>query len=209
MAPVGDDGAVCDVVLAAHVPLLRIDADSVPFAGGDLWRMPFEAFDQLTMGAFEDHRAKYEAVAPVFYREMVRPRLDNLEPLPESNGRSARLQLKWSNDEWPALSQIGLDLVHRFHMLAADAAWLALLLEAPAAAFPQPRWSVTFVVADEGWGFVLPDHHCRIVSVQGDADMEYLMAPAFAGAPLPAPVLARASARADALRRDGPHPALG
>jgi hypothetical protein len=130
-----------DVVLLAHMPLLRIGAETVPFAGGDLWRMPFEAFDTLTVGAFEDHADKYNAAAPVFYRMVTHPELDNLRPEPEGSKGSHRIQAKLPGLRWPMLRDLGLGFIERFPALVADPAWLALLLEAPASLLPQPRWS--------------------------------------------------------------------
>lgn len=197
-----------DVVFAAHLPLLRIAEDSIAFAGGDLWRMPFETFNVLTVGAFEDHADKYIATAPVFYRLVVRPDLPNLKRLPMGQTDSAHLHLKLPGERWPMLPALGLGFIQRFHEIGADPAWLALLLEAPATLLPQPRWSVTFAIADEGWGFESGDRCSRIASVQGDADMDYLMTPAFACAPLPAELIGRASARAERLGAHGVHPAL-
>jgi len=183
-----------EVVFAAHLPLLQIDADSLAFGGGDLWRMPFETFNVLTARAFEDHRARYEAVAPVFYRFVARAGLVATVPLPADADESSFLQIKLPNNRWSLLPQLGLGFMHRFHALAADPAWQALLLEAPAAAFPQPRWSTSFAIADPGWGFALAEGASRVASVRGDADAEYLLTPSFRAVRLERDALARATA---------------
>ncbi len=56
------------VGLFSHIPLLRIAEEELAFADGMLWRMPFDVFNDWTVGAFEDHRERYEQTAPVFYR---------------------------------------------------------------------------------------------------------------------------------------------
>lgn len=164
-----------EIVLVSHLPLVCIDADSLPFAGGDLWRMPFEVFDALTVGAFSDHQKAYEAVAPVFLRVVVRARLPNVVALDEAQTHSSSLQLKLPERSWPLLAQFGLDILNRFHALAVQPAWQALLLQAPDAVLPPPRWSLTLAVADEGFGFSGGEQPSRIASVQGDADVEYLI----------------------------------
>ncbi|HEY9106546.1 MAG TPA: hypothetical protein VIN58_07685 [Roseateles sp.] len=164
-----------EIVLISHLPLVRIDADSLPFAGGDLWRMPFEAFDALTVGAFSDHRQGYEALAPVFLRVAVRARLANVVALDPAQERSSSLQLKLPEAAWPLLPQFGLDILNHFHALAVRPAWQALLLQAPDAVLPPPRWSLNFAIADEGFGFSGGEQPSRVASVQGDADIEYLI----------------------------------
>lgn len=164
-----------EIVLVSHLPLVCIDADSLPFAGGDLWRMPFEVFDALTVGAFSDHRKAYEAMAPVFLRVVVRTRLPNVVALEDAQASGASLQLKLPERSWPLLTRFGLDILVRFHDLAVQPAWQALLLQAPDAQLPPPRWSLTLAIADEGFGFSGGEQPSRVASVQGDADVEYLI----------------------------------
>lgn len=187
--PVGSE-----VVFAAHLPLLQIDAESQAFGGGDLWRMPFETFNLLTARAFEEHRARYDAVAPVFYRFVARAGLVATVALPADASDADVLQIKLPNHRWPLLPQLGLGFMARFHALAADPAWQALLLEAPAAAWPQPRWSTTFAIADAGCGFATADGAHRVASVRGDADAEYLLTPGLRAVRLDRAALARATA---------------
>lgn len=184
-APWRDHAAVSEeprpeIVLAAHLPLLRIGVDSLPFAGGDLWRMPFETFDQLTVGAFADHQAAYDAVAPVFYRLVVRPALPNLLPVPAAQAQGRRLQLKVASGDTSVLAAVGLDVLNAFHREAVTPVWLALLLRRPDAALPRPDWSVSFAVVDEGYGFAHQGEVLRIAQVQGDADLDYLLTEGFA-----------------------------
>lgn len=163
-----------EIVLVAHLPLVRIAQQSLPFAGGDLWRMPFETFDVLTAHAFSDHRPAYDAMAPVFLRLVVSARLLQVVPLPEA-AQQAHLQLKLPERAWPLLARVGLDILDRFHTAAVQPAWQALLLQAPDAQLPPPRWSLTLAIADEGFGFSGGGQPARIASVQGDADIEYLI----------------------------------
>lgn len=164
-----------EIVLVAHLPMVRIAEDSLPFAGGDLWRMPFETFDQLTAHAFSDHRPAYETMAPVFLRLVVSARLAQVVPMPPAQTRQTRLQLKLPEHAWPLLAKSGLDILNHFHALAVQPAWQALLLQAPDAVLPPPRWSLTLAIADEGFGFTTGEQPARVASVQGDADLEYLI----------------------------------
>src|SRR4051794_18802905 len=56
-----------------HLPLLRLSEPSAPFASGVLRRVPFEEFDDHTLGAFTDERRAYESTAPVFYDRTPEP----------------------------------------------------------------------------------------------------------------------------------------
>ncbi|MFY9511447.1 MAG: hypothetical protein WAQ05_10805, partial [Rubrivivax sp.] len=158
-----------EVVFAVHLPLLQIDADSVAFGAGDLWRMPFATFDALTAGAWTEHRTRYEAVAPVFYRYVARAGLVPAQRLPDTQTDNAFLQIKLRIDRWSQLAALGLGALQRVHELVADPAWLALLLEAPATALPRPRWSLSFAIADAGWGLETASGLQRVASVRGDA----------------------------------------
>jgi hypothetical protein len=180
---------VTNVILLAHIPLLRIESESIPFARGALWAMPFEVFDDLTVRAFSDHRARYEETAPVFYR------IDLPIDLPSTAGRerTAKIgELKVPTDDWRALLQ-ELGFIVRFHDALVDQAWLALLLGAPAGAFPSPRMSVTFAVTPDGEGVLVGAEVWNHVRVQGDADVEYCFLPEAAGTPLSDEMIARAS----------------
>lgn len=194
-----DNPPPVEVVLAAHMPLLRIERDSIAFAGGDLWRMPFESFDGLTAGAFSDHRAQYEAIAPVFYRLVVRPQLPNLVRSDPSQAGGVNLQMKLHRVRGPLLHLAGLEVLDRFHMAAVGPAWLALQLQAPQAVLPDPRCSIMFAVADEGYGFQAGERCARIGSAQGDADVEYAITPGFATTTLDDAAIAAASAWAERL----------
>jgi hypothetical protein len=186
-------GAPIEVVLAAHIPLLRIEAESVPFTGGDLWRMPFEQFNALTVGAFEDHRAPYEEVAPVFYRIVARPKLSNLVPIPTEQTGNHRLQMKAPSNRWSIAHAAGLGVIDWFQTVAVTPAWHALLLQLPNAALPPPRWSLSFAVADPGFGFSQGKQVAQVASIQGDADIEYLITSGFQTTTLDAKALQEAS----------------
>src|SRR5438552_6860571 len=134
------------LVFLTHFPLLRIEAESILFGAGDLWQMPFERFDDLTLGAFTDHRRRFEEAAPVFYRvqrdlplPILRPQGKDAEP-----EKRHAIELKMPSNNWEILTQLNLGFILGFHEMIADPAWAALLLAAPAAALPQPRMSVSF-----------------------------------------------------------------
>ncbi len=56
------------LALLAHLPRLRIESDDPRIGGrGILTKLPWEQYDQITMGAFSDWRARHESAEPVFY----------------------------------------------------------------------------------------------------------------------------------------------
>lgn len=132
-------------------------------------------FDKLTAGAFSDHRAAYEAARPIFYRIVVRPRLPNIVALDRSATSFTRWRLRMPFQAWALLPPLGMEIVVSFHAAAVTPAWLSLLLQAPGSALPPPSWSMTFVVADEGFGFAHGDAVSRVASVHGVAEVEYLI----------------------------------
>lgn len=161
-----------ELVFLAHLPLLRIDSESIPFAGGDLWRMPFENFCALTGSAFESHQSEYEATAPVFYRVVADLELPGLTP---GRGDATKaIEIKAPSDNWGLFEQFGLGFLERFQQALVDRAWAGLLLASPASALPAPRLSVMFVVSTDDAGFELSESKTNVVHIQGDADQEYL-----------------------------------
>lgn len=186
-----------DVILLAHIPCLRIDRDEAAFAQGLLWRMPFDVFNQLTVGAFSDHRRTYEATAPVFYR------IDTNIDLPAAGGKEQKdkvTEVKIPLDKWAMLHGCGLGFLSRFHDALVDPAWCALLLAAPAGAFPPPRLSVTFGLTPHGEGFLFGDDVVRSVRAQGDADLEYCFLAETAGPPVPDAIIEKATAHLASLQ---------
>jgi len=159
------------VTFLAHVPTLRISVEGTRFARGTLWTMPFEAFNAMTLGAFEDHRTSYEATAPVFFRGSFEVDVD-IAPIAD-DARVTAWQLKAREDArwWRAL---GLGFVADFHDIVMDRVWLALNLAAPAAAFPSPRLSLTLATPDGSNAFKIGDQLHQVATIQGDADLEYL-----------------------------------
>jgi len=115
-----------DVVFLAHIPLLRVEAESAPFGHGDLWRMPFDHFDALTLGAFDRHRSDYEATAPVFYRAMLDINLPGL--VPGTATSSGAIEVKAPSDDWGSMERVGLGYLERFQSVLVDPAWEALVM---------------------------------------------------------------------------------
>jgi hypothetical protein len=178
---------MADIVFLAHLPLLRIPAESVPFHGGDLWRMPFEAYRSITAGAFDRPR-EYEATSPVFYRRMKALELPFLSKRTEAD-KGNMLQLKWASGI-PST----IPLLEGFLSHFVEPAWAALVLAAPGAALPPPRFSCAFVeTPDQDVMFELGGRFSSIQS-QGDADHEYLFSSELALEPLGDAALARARA---------------
>jgi hypothetical protein len=195
-----------DVVFLAHIPLLRVEAESAPFGHGDLWRMPFDHFDALTLGAFDRHRSEYEATAPVFYRSMLDINLPGL--VAGTATHSGAIEMKAPSDDWENLERVGLGYFERFQRVLVDPAWAALLLAAPTSALPAPRLSVNFAIAVGDAVFEFRDQRVDKVRIQGDADQEYLFLPEAAGSVLPAEVIAQASEFAESVEEIAKHPEM-
>lgn len=169
-----------EIVFASHLPLVRIGEDSVPFDGCDLWRMPFATFDALTGGAFANHARAYEAVAPVFLRMQARAHLLNVVALDPAQQRRSLTQIKMPHENWATLLDQGLGSFVTFYVAAVWPVWQALVLQAPGAVLPPPGWSLTFAIADPGFGVEFNGTVSQVVSVQGEADIDYLISEGFA-----------------------------
>lgn len=165
----------CPITILAHLPLLRIEEDSIPFVDGTLWQMPFEQYDALSLGAYSDHRSAYEKTAPVFYTFDISLDLPFLrEGLPAYAGA---IELKIRSDDFAFLERLNLGFLLYFHQVFVDQVWKALLLAAPATVLPIPRHSVTFAVptGDKPAYFHIPKSMIgELIRIQGDADNEYL-----------------------------------
>jgi hypothetical protein len=183
---------VAELSFVSHLPLLRMTPQSLDCGGFQLWRMPFEVFDDLSQGAFTDHRAAYEATAPVFLRlDMNVPAGDGLVRQIDSPSRKA-LELKIPTARWHSMNSLGLEAVVALHSSVVDRFSAALALAAPASLLPPSRWSVTFGQVDEQHAFVLGSEVAGTIRVQGDADLEYLFSPACVGGELDGDVLQQA-----------------
>jgi hypothetical protein len=179
------------------MPLLRIEAERLPFAGGDLWRLPFDRYLELTGTAFADHRAAYEETAPVFYQVRVDLDLPILRPRREAP--RGVIEIKAPSHDWGFLGQFGLGFLGGLHDVLVDRGWAALL--------PQPRLSVTFLISLTDALFEVGDAPSEIIHIQGDIDQEYLFLAEAAGTPLPSEVIERASSlvpRLDEIRGQDP-----
>jgi len=183
---------VAELSFVSHLPLLRMTPQSLDGRGFQLWRMPFEVFDDLSQGAFTDHRAAYEATAPVFLRvDMDVPAGDGLIRQLAASTRKA-LELKIPTARWHSMTSLGLEALVALHSSVVDRLSAALALAAPASLLPPSRWSVTFGQVDEQHAFVLGSEVAGTIRVQGDADLEYLFSPACVGREIDADTLQRA-----------------
>jgi len=183
---------VAELSFVSHLPLLRMTPESLDCGRFHLWRVPFEVFDDLSQGAFTDHRAAYEATAPVFLRvDMNVPAGDGLIRQMSAANRKT-LELKIPTARWHTMNSLGLDALVALHSSVVDRFSAALALAAPASLLPPSRWSVTFGQVDEQHAFVLGSEVAGTIRVQGDADLEYLFSPACVGRELDAETLQRA-----------------
>ena len=181
------------IVFLAHIPTLRIDAESLPFSGGDLWRMPFDEYCKLTGGSFASHQGDYDATSPVFYRVQADVELPVTADEP---GFSRAIEIKAPSDNWSSLESYGMGYVEGFHASIVDPAWAALVLSAPSALFLPPRLSVTFLVSLGNFMFQLGDQKARILHIQGNSDQEYLFLSSACSTPLPSERVSAASSLA-------------
>jgi hypothetical protein len=170
------------LVFLAHLPLLRMEEEEAAFGEGSLWRLPFDIYDELSAGAFSDHRKDYEATAPVFYRVDMDLDLPMCQPMDPKPTNVAELKIPSNNYEF--LCQLGLEFIYYFHEHRAERARSALLLAAPAAGLPMARLSATFVEPADLVGFKLGNQSAGRIRVQGDADQEYLFLPELSGSPI-------------------------
>jgi hypothetical protein len=171
----------------AHLPLLRIADEEVPFGEGSLWRLPFDAYNSFSAEAFTDHRQSYDETAPVFYRLDADVESPFLRPATSHTNRVAELKVPSNN--WGSISALGLDFILKFHENLVERARAALLLAAPGCSVPESLLSVTFVRLTEPEVFQVGQLSADLIRVQGDADQEYLFLPTTAGQPLPTEVV--------------------
>jgi hypothetical protein len=180
-----------NMIFIAHLPLLRIDEETCPFGFGKLWRMPFENYDSLTLGAFTDHRPDYEKTAPVFYYIEIEDEWPNLSPGKADALRMA--QMKFPSNNWSLLPQLRMGFLPIVLETFVEPAWAALSLAAPAAVLPAPKLSTVFAVPDGDFFFDFPDREPNVgIQIQGDADQEFVFMPEAAAPPLSGPILAKA-----------------
>src|SRR5262245_61576396 len=114
-----------DLDFLVHLPLLRIDQELLPFAGAQLYRAPFEKYDEITLGAFSEQRERYEATEPVFLSFAI--------PIPEE-GLERRVEevkgiaeIKMRGPRGSLLAQFALDVINLAHEHIVTAACNALL----------------------------------------------------------------------------------
>jgi hypothetical protein len=196
------------VVFLTHIPLLRLAEDELPFAGGELTRLPWELYDSVSLGAFEDFRALYEQTAPVFFRT-DHPDL-TAAPVRSAPAEGGMVEVTAPSPTWDwLLPNADLALLLNYANAVVEPAWTALLLAAPAAAPAWPRMSVTFAVrGDDATSFDVEGHRYDGVRVHGEAGQEMLFSPRAAGAEVTAATVARADDLVELVTSAARHPEL-
>ena len=178
-----------ELVYLANFPGLRIENDREAFAGLTLYRLPFEEYDGLTCGAFEEYAADYASTQPVFLA--WDQEIDLAEPPPDAGPVSA-LQLKRPFRATKVLSDVGLGpldgLLDHMDGIVLKA-WSVLSLACPMSSLISPRYSVAFLHVQGGGCFLFQDNPIGTIQVQGEADQEYLFSPALRSAPVSAETL--------------------
>jgi hypothetical protein len=192
--------AINSFVVLAHLPLVRIEEEIVPFASGHLWRMPYKEFDEITGGAFSSYKKSYEATSPVFYKIVEALDLSKLKPSNLESTFTNRTTIS-NNDKIPF--DLGLDFLYFIHETIVDRAWKSLTLAAPAAAYPHPLLSFTILNSIEEAYFEINNQKTNWITIQGDADLEYLFFPDSAGPPLSPKVIQHASSLLDLVDKIG------
>lgn len=173
-----------------HIPLLRITEESIPFLDGTLWQMPFETFNYLTAGAFEDQKAAYIRTQPVFFNIDL-PAAAEPWMLDASLACNHVLEHKLPSNAATLADAnpngITENLYRHIHTTVAEKVWSALLLAAPDAQLIQPIHSITFISSKEGVYYFSLDAQktTNDANVRGDADAEYLFMHEACAQPLP------------------------
>ncbi len=177
----------------AHVPHIRTADEILDFGPGKLWQVPFEIWDYLVGGSFSDHERAYGETQPVFFyleADVDWPLIVPGEP--EQRGNIELKKPTFSGDE--LFAQLGAGFLTGFVSQIGWVVQATLTLAAPAAAPGSLRSSMTLCAPDDGYYIDLGQIDGVVARVQGDADHEWLLMPEAAGDPLPADVVARASA---------------
>lgn len=177
------------LTINVHLPLLRTTETLIPFARGTLWQMPWDTFNGLTSGAFEDHKQAYEATRPVFFNFELTA--DEPSWMTETATVTAGMvceaklptnELRYKND---FATQYPFSIFHYVHDNIIDLVWELLILTCPTAKLVQPRHSITFINADDDVPFFqLGDSLTSWANFRGDADVEYIFMPEASGAPV-------------------------
>jgi hypothetical protein len=175
----------------SHIPHVRIEDEVVEFGPGHLWRVPFEVWDHLMLGAFSDHREAYESTAAVCFYMETDVEWDIFVGGPVDH--TANIEAKkpaFSGDD--VFEQVGLGFMTSFVSQHATSAQAALTLARPMVAPGSPRMSVTMFKADDAQ-ISIGDMQGTGARMQGDADHEWMLMPESAGEPLDPVTLADGS----------------
>lgn len=169
----------------SHIPHVRLQDEVADFGPGKLWRVPFEIWDHLMLGAFSDHRDAYEATAPVCFYVETDVDWDMLRTVdPATLGHVSNIEAKkptFSADD--TFERAGLGFMTSFTSELATTAQAALSLAIPTAGPGSPRMSVTMFKPDDAV-IDFGDQEGTGARLQGDADHEWLLMPEAAGDPL-------------------------
>ena len=176
----------------SHIPTIRIAEENRQLGPGFLWRLPFDAWNAQTAGAFEDHQSAFDRTAPVFF--FLEVEVDWPFLVPGQLAKQSNFELKrptHAMDE--EFENLGFGFLTRFLETFGWTAQAALTLAAPAAAPGSPRSSMTICVPDEHY-FKIQGNSVSLARIQGDADHEWLLLPEACGPPLPTSSIDLASA---------------
>lgn len=174
------------LTLNVHLPFLRSKEPNIPFLGGTLWTMPFETFNGLTSGAFEDHQASYEQTKPVFFNYEL-----NADDVPSANQSdepsSSVMELKVPTNEQNYNDEIintyPFNIFKYIQDKIMDSVWETLILGIPTGQFVQPRHSISFINSDNDVKYfnINDTYLTSKVNFRGDADLEYILMPEASG----------------------------
>jgi hypothetical protein len=200
---------MAQIIMLAHIPRLRIEgSEDLAIADGVLTKLPWEQYDDLTLGAFSDWRERYVATDPVFYWWQGELDLPILRP--GSVPQNSLQEMKTPRAGWGALAAgVGLGVLDAFHRAAVDPLWAALTLAAPQAAPAPPRSSVTFLLSPGDAHLAIGDQRMFGARVQGEADQELVYGADLAGPALGAAAVARAAGLVERMSWALEHPDVG
>lgn len=167
------------VMYFAHLPGFSLSGESSGFAGMLLDKLPFDDYNTITHGAFEDYREKYQKTEPVFLIKSVDA--DLIEP-GSPPGNLATPQFKYRSNNSQVLEDMGLGSINHFYANEVFYSWAALNLACPAAMLINPRYSTGVIYSEDGY-FDFGGKLGRGLQIQGDADQEFLFDPSLCSSP--------------------------
>jgi hypothetical protein len=180
---------------------------------GTLVKLTWDSYDAITLGAFSDWSAAYEAADPVFL--LVEGDVDLPFLAPGDTDVEGMSEMKFRSTAWhDTIPQVlASPFLTAFHDQLVDVVWAALVLAVPGAALGWPRTSVTVLLPDEGHVLLPGGSRCEGLRIQGEADQEYVFSADTACTPVTEEQLLHAAALVPVVQRlrgdDRLGPALG